>query len=324
MLPTHRRKGTPKKQSLLDLIGAPMTAGQPLGGTDRGPKLLRQRGLTAMLEDLEWMVNDVGDLDFTSASETHNQSLPKGCKAQNHEIVGAGCERLALAVQESLKEQKFPLILGGDHSIGMGSLAGILQHDCQTGVIWVDAHADINTPWTSTTGNMHGMPIGMLLDYPNKEDNVDFNQIPGCEWLSNYPRLPPESIVYIGLRDVDPPERKLIKDIGIKTFTMYDIDHHGIGKVMDKALAHLSGACTKIHLSLDIDAVDPQWAPATGTRVRGGLTYREAHYVAEAIFASERLQSAEIVEVNPKLHQSEETIDLGLQLITSFMGKSII
>jgi len=158
---------------------------------------------------------------------------------------------------------------------------------------------------------------------------TDFTKLPGFEYLIDGPRLDPSQIVYIGLRDVDPSERVWIHELGIKAFTMYDIDHYGIGQVMDKTFEHLlkDDPSRPLHLSYDIDAVDPAWAPATGTTVRGGLTYREAHFVGEAVAQSGNLSSAEIVELNPSLSPGEggdDTVELGLQLITSFMGKSII
>ena len=171
------------------------------------------------------------------------------------------------------------------------------------------------------------MPLGLLMDHPT--ESVDFTKLPGFEFLIDGPRLSPEQIVYIGLRDVDVSERVWIKELGIKAFTMYDIDHLGIGAVMDQTFEHLfkSDPNRPIHLSYDIDAVDPILAPATGTTVRGGLTYREAHFVGEAVAQTGNLSSAEIVELNPTLSHGaggDETIELGLQLVTSFMGKSIL
>jgi arginase len=248
--------------------------------------------------------------------------------AKNSIIVGKGCEMIANVVNDVIGKGQFPLILGGDHSIGAGSLAGILQARPNTGIIWVDAHADINTPATSSSGNMHGMPISFLM-----KNMVDPNVVPGFEWLASSEmssaRLNPDSIVYVGLRDVDTMERQFIKDMNIKAFSMYDIDKYGIGRVMDLALGHLldKDPDRPIHLSYDIDAVDPIHAPATGTTVRGGLTYREAHFVAEAVAMSGSLASVEMVELNPTLSDSaggDDTIELGLGLITSLMGKSII
>ena len=309
------------------VIGAPMTYGQPFVGTDIGPQIIREGGLRSMLTALGWRVEDLPDLDFDSdAVASAGQAAQVNGNARNPHIVGRGTERLADLVAEKLQQGRFPLILGGDHSIGIGSLAGILQTRPDTGVLWIDAHADLNTPAISESGNMHGMPVGMLMEGVTPEETV-----PGFEWMQEKytARLKPDSLVYIGLRDVDPAERDLIASLEIAAFTMHEIDRFGIGQVMEMALNHLlkSNPQRPLHLSCDIDAVDPILAPATGTAVRGGLTFREAHFVAEAAAQSGNLASAEIVELNPTLSNEEgaqETAELGLQIVTSLMGKSII
>jgi arginase len=306
------------------IIGAPMTYGQPYIGTDFGPTLLRKAGLLQKLSALSWRIDDRPDLDFANlpssgtATATVDNS-PNWGNAKNRWQVSAGAQMLATTVEETLRQGRFPLILGGDHSVGIGSLAGILKAHGETGVLWIDAHADINTPAISESGNMHGMPVGLLMQ------GVASPGIPAMEWLDAYPKLKPHQIVYVGLRDVDVEERKIINGLGIVAYTMTEIDRYGIGKVMDMALDHLAGR--RLHLSYDIDAIDPVLAPATGTAVRGGLTFREAHYVAEAVAATGRLASAEIVELNPTLSNVEgaaNTVDLGLQIIASLMGNSII
>jgi arginase len=277
-----------------------------------------------MLTSLGWRVEDMPDLVFDANQFAGAVDPPN---ARNCSLVGNGARILSETVEAKLREGRFPLILGGDHSIGVGSLTGILRAQPNTGIIWVDAHADLNTPAISESGNMHGMPLGLLLDHPS--GGVDFSSLPGFEFLIDGPRISPDQIVYVGLRDVDPTERLWIRQLGIKAFTMYDIDHYGIGAVMDKAFAHLfkDDPNRPLHISYDIDAIDPMLAPATGTTVRGGLTYREAHFVAEAVAQTGNLASAEIVELNPNLSDgdgADETIELGLQIITSFMGKSIL
>lgn len=309
-----------------NIIGAPMVYGQPFVGTDNGPRLLREAGLRGMLTALGWRVEDLPDLDFTNL-DVSPASTPFQGKAKNHQYVGAGAKMLADVVEQTIRQGRFPLVLGGDHSVALGSLAGILRARPDTGIVWVDAHADLNTPIISESGNMHGMPVGLLTE--GVFDKKDAQSIPGLEWLLECPQLKPEQIVYVGLRDVDPAERKLIRSLGIKALTMYDVDRYGIGNVMEMALQHLlkDHPDRPLHLSYDIDAVDPILAPATGTTVRGGLTFREAHFVAEVLAMSGNLASADIVELNPTLSHdqgAEDTIDLGLQLITSFMGKSII
>jgi len=302
-----------------------MTYGQPFVGTDVAPTILREAGLHQNLTQLGWRIEDMQDIDF--ANITSENGYANICKAKNSQFVGKGCQILADIVKKKASENKFPLILGGDHSIAMGSLAGMLCARPNTGVLWIDAHADLNTPETSETGNMHGMPLGMLIE----EMGVDHNAIPGCEWLAKAgaPRLKPDSLVYIGLRDVDPEERRAIRELGIMAFTMFDIDRYGIGKVMEMSIHHLlkNDAKRPIHLSYDIDVVDPSLAPATGTSVRGGLSFREAHYVAEAAVTTGLLASADLVELNPTLSDgrgAHETANIGLHLLSSIMGKSII
>jgi arginase len=335
-----------KEPHTVSIIGVPMTYGQPYVGTDYTPDLLRKGGLRSMLSKLSWRVEDhISDINIDKATQHYKSDTNPQYRdfsrssssftghAKNHIEVGCGCQLVAQTVYDKLQEGRFPLILGGDHSIGTGSLAGILKHRPDTGILWIDAHADINNPWISESGNMHGMPIGMLL-----EGNVDPTlgvAIPGFEWLYNeeglkeYPRIKADSIIYVGLRDVDSEERRIIRENNITAYTMHDIDHYGIGQIMDMAFQQLyrNDSNRPIHISYDIDAVDPILAPATGTAVRGGLTFREAHYVAEAAARCGTLASAEIVELNPTLSSeggANDTIELGLHLITSLMGKSII
>lgn len=312
-----------KEPRTISIIGAPLTHGQPYVGTDMSPALLRKHSLLSKLAALGWRVDDNPDLSFplyTSDKISHS-------KAKNSLTVGKAAKKIADAVQEKAELGNFALTLGGDHSISIGTLAGILKARPDTGVLWIDAHADLNTPEISESGNMHGMPVGLLL----KGMFENHASIPGLEWLAqpDAPRLPPENIVYVGLRDVDRAERDAIFEMGILAFTMYDIDHLGIGTVMDRAISHLleKDPNRPIHVSYDIDAIDPSHAPATGTAVRGGLTFREAHHVAESIVMSGALCSADIVELNPTLSDGpgmHETCDMGLQIITSLTGKSII
>ncbi|KAL7527384.1 hypothetical protein ACHAXR_001929 [Thalassiosira sp. AJA248-18] len=315
----------------VSVIGAPMTYGQPFVGTDSGPALLREQGLLQDLSTLGWRVEDLPDLDFSTICAQAGKESPSAHNNPNakHSLeVGAGTKVLADLVESKLKLGRFPLILGGDHSIGIGSLAGILRAKPETGVIWVDAHADLNIPGVSQSGNMHGMPLGIMM----KELVPDRSVIPGLEWMeegSSSPRLAPDSLVYVGLRDIDKAERHFIRKLGIKAFTMYDIDHYGIGRVMDLAMEHLlkKNQDRPIHLSYDIDAVDPLHAPATGTAVRGGLTWREAHFVAEYVVKSGALASAEIVEVNATLSDGQgasETVELGHQIVSALLGEAIL
>ncbi|ETV82425.1 arginase [Aphanomyces astaci] len=307
----------------VSVIGAPMTHGQPLLGTDFGPDLLRNGGLHNVITDLGWCVEETGNLNFRAPSAGDPQIDPSYGRAKRSFAVGSGLKQIADVVEKKASEGKFCLVLGGDHTIGAGSLAGILKVHPDAGIIWVDAHADINTPQTTESGNMHGMPISFLM-----QGLADPARVPGFEWLVDGPILKPEQLVYIGLRDVDSGERRIIKELGIKAFSMQSVDKYGIGKTMEMALDHLCGKQARpLHMSYDIDAVDPVDAPSTGTRVRGGLTWREANYVAEAVAESNMLVGLDMVEVNPSLAPGKGaaiTVDMALLLIGSALGNRIL
>uniref|UniRef100_M4C2G5 Arginase n=1 Tax=Hyaloperonospora arabidopsidis (strain Emoy2) TaxID=559515 RepID=M4C2G5_HYAAE len=307
----------------VSVIGAPMTYGQPLLGTDGGPKLLREAGLHKTLVKLGWSVDETGNIEYVAPTCDDPVLDPRYGKAKQCFAVGNGTKKLYEIYKKKAEEQKFCLVLGGDHTIGAGSLAGLLSVHPDAGVIWVDAHADINTPAGSESGNMHGMPISFLM-----EGMVDTLKLPGFEWLANGPTMKPDQLVYIGLRDIDNFERSVIREKQIKAFTMQDVDRHGIGKVMEMALDHLSTKKERpIHVSYDIDAVDPLIAPSTGTRVRGGLTWREANYVAEAVAETNMMVGLDMVEVNATLAPgvgAQITVDMALMLIASAMGNRIL
>ena len=309
---------TPKTVSVL---GAPMSWGQPRAGTDMGSKILRDSGLEKTLLGLGWRVDDQGDLKFDAPKRedpTLDRKKLRG-NAKNAFCVGQGNKKISDAVYRAAMAGEFALTLGGDHSIAAGTVAGVLRARADTGIIWVDAHGDLNTPETSPSGNMHGMPLGMLMGL------VDPKLVPGWEWLADVPKLRPEQLVYVGLRDLDDGERQAIRALHIKAFTMFEVDRWGIGRVMEMVLQHVEGR--PLHLSYDIDAVDPEYAPSTGTVVRGGLNYREAHYVAESVSYTNMLGSMDIVEVNPKLTagpESEATANLAMALVASAMGSRIL
>jgi len=244
---------TPKTVSV---IGAPLSWGQPLAGTDHGPELLRKEGLLNCLTGLEWRVENEGDVEV----QPPNPSDPVpdegliGGKAKNCYCVGKGLNKIFDKVTQAHKKSNFVLTLGGDHSISTASVAATIAHRPETGIIWVDAHGDLNTPASSPSGNMHGMPLGLLMGL------CDTSLLPGFEWLKNAPVLRPEQIVFVGLRDLDAGERDIIRSSGIRAYTMQHVDRWGIGKVMDMALDHLrnaDGSLPPLHLSYDIDAVDP-------------------------------------------------------------------
>ncbi|EQC31536.1 arginase [Saprolegnia diclina VS20] len=317
---TNPHVATPQTVSV---IGVPMTHGQPLLGADFGPDMLRNAGLHKVITELGWCVEENGNLNIKPPTASDPVMDPKYGQAKRSFAVGNGLKQLADVYEEKAKQGKFTLVLGGDHTIGAGSLAGLLRAHPDAGIIWVDAHADINTPTTSDSGNMHGMPISFLM-----QNLVDSSKVPGFEWLANGPVLKPEQLVYIALRDVDQGEKRILKDLGIKAFCMQSVDRYGIGKTMEMALDHLCGEKERpLHMSYDIDAVDPVDAPSTGTRVRGGLTWREANYVAEAVAETNLLVGLDMVEVNPSLAPgkgADLTVDMALLLIGSALGRRIL
>jgi len=226
------------------------------------------------------------------------------------------------SLYEKIKQSSpstFTLTLGGDHSFAMGSISALLERWQELSIVWVDAHGDINTPATSPTGNLHGMPVAFLLGLVEEE-------VPGFEWMKSLPKLNPKRIVYVGLRHIDFHERNNIQKAGITAFSLHEVDKYGIGEVMRLSLAHLSGS-GPVHLSFDIDACDPFVCPSTGTRVAGGLTYREACYVCETIAASGRLVSMDITEFNPTIGNAmhvSQTCDVSISLLRCALGHNIL
>jgi arginase len=303
-------------QSRIAIIGAPVDLGQGRRGVDMGPSALRVAGLGKRLEALGYSVTDLGNIEVPQ-----HETLPDPGDEDARYLaqIAEACELLGLMVARSLEKDCTPLVLGGDHSIAAGTVAGIAEyHRSQRrkiGLIWVDAHADMNTPETSPSGNVHGMPLACCLGQGPKELTglFDFS-----------PKVDPASVVIVGLRDVDEIERGTVKGTGVRAFTMREIDERGMSAVMEEALAIASRNTAGFHLSLDMDSVDPQYAPGVGTPVRGGLTYREAHLAMEKICDSGRLLSMEVVEVNPALDEMNRTADLAVELILSAMGKRIL
>jgi arginase len=309
--------------STCSLISIPISLGQPFVGPDSSPRLLKEHGLLQILGDCGWRVEQLPDIIAAESVNTNKDVAThidfNEVNAKNCAQVGATCQKVYEQVFEEASSDKFVLILGGDHCIPIGTISGIKKARPNTGIVWVDAHADINTPEGSGSGNMHGMPLSFLLDLVK-----DANKYPSMDWFE--PVLKPEDIVYIGLRDLDPFEKIQIKQLGIKAFTMYDIDRLGIGRVMEETASHLSGH-SEIHLSYDIDALDPVFAPHTGTAVRGGLTFREGNFICEYLHNTGKMTSMELVEVNPMLHthlDNKQTIDMALALLGSTMGEKIL
>jgi len=316
----------------LNIIQAPIALGQGLEGVDEGPQILLQNGLIDQINSLGWKIEnntavDIRNLKWNSPLAdvpAHQQGV--NIKFPNE--LGEACKDLAQLTKKSNDEKSFTLTLGGDHSIAIGSIGGALLSRPNLGVIWVDAHADFNTPETSPSGNIHGMPLSFLTGLMKRY------QLPSFEWLKNF--LTRDQLVLVGIRSIDPEEKLILKSWGVHLFSMTEIDRYGIGGVMEKAKEILFQQGDRpIHLSYDIDAVDPHFAPSTGTRVHGGLNYREAHYIAEIIAETGSLVGMDLVEINPRLgyvdpaHRLENsssqniTIEVGIELISSALGKRI-
>lgn len=309
-------KNSEKEASMQEvvIIGAPISLGQTLVGVAKTPQAMREADLHKAIQDLGLVVNDKGDLELNEiiVSETK-----PGQKIKHAKIVGEACRLIAEQVAASANEGAFCLTIGGDHSVAFGSITGILRARPDTALVWVDAHGDFNTPDTSPSGNLHGMPLAALMGYAR-------NEIEGFEWMDA--QISRDRVAVVGLRSVDEGERRLLREAGITAFTMTDIDREGIGAIMRKAINAINpDGDRNIHLSYDIDAIDPQEAPGTGTRVRGGLSYREAHYIAESLAETGKLGSMDIVEINPDLDKPDKpTVTLGVELVASALGKRIL
>ncbi|MEX2501007.1 MAG: arginase [Trueperaceae bacterium] len=288
------------------LLGIPMDLGAGRRGVDMGPSALRLARLAPTLEALGHRVHDHGNVDVPVAEATADP----GHVPYLATIAGV-LQRTRDAVR-ALPEDGFPLLLGGDHSVTIGTVAGVAERG-RTGLLWVDAHADLNTPETSPSGNVHGMPVAVLLGSgPDPLHAVGGGRV-----------LRPEDVVYLGLRQTDPGERAWIRDAGIRAFTMSDVDRHGLAAVANEALEALKHL-PHVHLSFDADVLDPELAPGVGTPVPGGLRYREAHLLMELAAASGRITSADLVEANPILDERNKTARILVEMAASLSGKSIL
>jgi arginase len=296
------------------IIGAPLALGQTMPGVAKTPQAMRETDLHKAIENLGLTVNDTGDLNLHEIAVA--ESKP-GQKIKHAKVVGEACRLIAEQVAKNAADDAFCLTIGGDHSVAFGSITGILRARPDVALIWVDAHGDFNTPDTSPSGNLHGMPLAVLMGYARSE-------IEGFEWMDA--QISRERVAVVGLRSVDEGERRLLREAGVTVFTMTDIDREGIGAIMRKAISAINPDGNRaIHLSYDIDAIDPNEAPGTGTRVRGGLSYREAHYIAESLAETGRLGSMDIVEINPELDSEDKrTVTLGVELVASALGKRIM
>jgi arginase len=303
---------SPKK---IVVIGVPLDLGQSRRGVDMGPSAVRVAGLEARLEELGHVVEDAGNI----AVAIPEQKKVGDAHAKYLKEITATCTKQAELVVKTLEAGKVPLVLGGDHSVGAGTVSGVAEfcrrQNQKVGLIWIDAHTDINTPDSSPSGNVHGMPLAALMGLgPAELGNI----------FGFSPKVAPENCVLVGVRDIDNIEKENVRRAGIGVFTMRDIDERGMRTVMEEALRLAGNGTAGYHVSLDMDWVDPEDAPGVGTPVRGGATYREAHLAMEIIADHGRMTSFEIVEVNPVIDEHNRTADLAVELALSAFGKKIL
>jgi arginase len=292
------------------VIGAALDLGQGRRGVDMGPSAMRYAGLEDRLTSLGYAVRDHGNVETavpeaTALRDERARFLPE---------IKETCARIAAKVVEESNAGARPLVLGGDHSVALGTLGGLAVAHGVGGVVWIDAHADVNTPETSPSGNVHGMPLAAALGLAGPEFDSD-------AWL--LPALDPRRVVLLGLRQADSGERKLLHEAGVRVFTMSEIDRIGVERAVREAIDRVAGPGF-VHVSLDMDALDPEVAPGVGTPVRGGLTYREAHLALELVAESGLAGSLEVVEVNPILDRENTTAFTAVELVASALGATII
>ncbi|MDD2446735.1 MAG: arginase [Tissierellia bacterium] len=295
----------------ISIIGAAMDLGGCIPGAALGPLAVRYAKIEDRLLNIGYDVKYEGDIVANRSKIEENNGEKLKCLDEIARVNGQLCEK----VSEVMKKGRFPLIIGGDHSIAIGTIAGVLQHKKNLGVIWFDAHGDINTEETSPTGNIHGMPVAVSLGYGHEK----LTSIGGKD-----AKLNPKNIVYVGCRDLDKGEREVLKRLGIAVFTMHEIDLFGLPDVIDKAIKIASTDTDGIHVSFDVDCMDPLYIPGTGTTVLGGLTYRESNLALEIIAKSEKLVSAEFVEINPLVDNNNVTAKTAVTLIGSLFGEWLI
>lgn len=304
-----------KKQ--VSVISAPFSGGQGRGGVDDGPRYLLEMGLQKEVETLGYDVDVEEPLSFVEPTSDEDIG-----KMKRPRFVADATRKVYEAVSAATKKGKIPLTLGGDHSIAIGTVAGVQEAHPDAVLLWIDAHADLNTPESTDSGNLHGCPVSFLLGIAGAEEKSNpFSWVPKC--IDN------TRIGYIGLRDLDAFEKKYIRENNITAYTMHHVDKYGIAKVVSMALERLNpGNKRPVHLSFDIDAIDPFFAPSTGTPVRGGLTLREACYLCETVAETNQLVAMDLVECNPHLGASEkdikDTIALGLSMVKCAFGDALL
>jgi arginase len=299
----------------VSILGVPLCYGAEMEGVELGPAVLRVAGLKRRIAQLGYRVRDLGNMTLEESA----QPADPHDKLKHLREISSACEQLFGEVKKILNSGELPIVLGGDHSIAIGSISGVSAH-CRgrqktLGLIWFDAHADMNTAETTPSGNIHGMPLAVLLGFGAPE----LTNIGGFS-----PKLDPALCAHVGARDIDPGERELIRKLGMRFFTMREIDERGMSACMDEAIAIASRGSGGYAVTFDVDALDPGDAPGSGTLVRGGLTYREAHLAMEKIADAGGMTSLEVVEINTALDVNSKTAELGVELILSALGKTIL
>lgn len=303
------------RQSKIAVIGAPMDLGAGRRGVDMGPSAIRVANLDERIAQLGYEVRDLGNVMVDQP-----ESSPVGpSNARYLAQIAHTCTRLAELVEKAAGEDRLPLVLGGDHSIAVGTVAGVAnhyrKHGQRIGLIWVDAHADMNTPEISPSGNVHGMPLACCIGR-------------GPEALTHLlgyaPKVDPRNVALVGIRSVDDKEKKIVQQTGVNVFTMRDIDERGLRQVMQDAIQAATDGTAGFHVSYDMDSVDPHEAPGVGTPVKGGITYREAHLVMEMLGDTDKITSIEMVELNPVIDEANKTGILAVELVMSALGKRIL
>lgn len=297
------------------ILGVPMDLGQDRRGVDMGPSALRVARLGTRIAALGYRVQDCGNIPVKVAEEIRSSER----RAKYLTTIAETCNVLAHQVVRALDERRCPLVLGGDHSLAVGTLAGVSSHfrrrGQRIGLVWIDAHGDMNTPQTTPSGNVHGMPLACVLGYGAR---------PLTHLFGYAPKVAPANCALVGVRDLDPQEKRIVKRSGIRVFTMREIDERGMRAVMTEALRLAQNGTAGFHVSLDMDAINPDIAPGVGTPVRGGLTYRETHLAMEIVADAGKMVSVEMVEINPMIDIRNQTAELAVELALSALGKKIL
>jgi arginase len=297
------------------LVGVPMDLGAGRRGVDMGPSAIRIAGVSQGLRHLGFTVEDDGDVGVP-APETRDPGSPN---ARYLEPIYHVCNRLRLRVRRSLEQGEVPVVLGGDHSVAIGTVAGVSEHfknrDRRIGLVWVDAHADMNTPESSPTGNIHGMPLATLvgMGHPRLVELGGFS-----------PKVERRNVCLIGIRDIDEAERKIVRGSGIHAYTMRDVDERGMRAIMQEALGFVTDGTDGFHVSFDLDGMDPRDVPGTGTPVKGGISWREANLLMEMVSDTGKMTSLEVTELNPILDVKNQSGEVAVDVILSAFGKRIL